>query len=413
MKKYIRRIAALLVSVTALFAAASCGAPRDGGRGWGNWGTGTLSKLDNTYVDLSGAASIGIVNKKIGGDSEKKRNYLVTFDKDNNIEEVVFYKDKTNESGGITQESIKGEIDKCYVAGQLTFLRFAVGGVDGSDYIPSDYYIKDYICDDSYQSFVVDNQTGKVYSLETIGSLSKVSTYSVVIDRIYYYLSVSGQGLQITRVVNNPNVSVENVFKDKYGHTFIQTDKLAEVDGKTVYYTYEQHLFGDDGRMYLLEESFWDYSIHYYDENLQLRDVENNLTTRLWYKEDYNNFLLKNNCLYELAYGLAIRYCPRRENSLFEYADSVDTKNPVILGTTIFGLSDGLCVYEYKDGQMTKTHIMDLNTYYEKEDYLIATVESASDTKQYKIWVENGTVKKELIEQTVYDEEIFVVQPLN
>lgn len=177
----------------------------------------SISKIVGTYINLNGACSIGIVNKKTEGKAEaKKRNYLVTFDEENRIEEVVFFKDKTNDSGEITQESIKGEIDKCYVTREFTFLRFAAGGAEYNAYRDEEYYTWDYRCDDSYQSFVVDNATGKVYSLESVGSNCTLMQGGILADGVAYTLSIDGEDCRVKRIVDNPNIHVYSVCKDIY-----------------------------------------------------------------------------------------------------------------------------------------------------------------------------------------------------
>lgn len=60
-----------------------------------------------------------------------------------------------------------------------------------------------------------------------------------------------------------------------------------------------------------------------------------------------------------------------------------------------------------------KQNVLDKNVIRNEENYLVATAESASATKKYKVWMENGFVKTELIKQTIYEEEIFTLQALN
>ncbi len=419
-------IVALILSIAlflpALMTMSSCG-KKD-----------SISKIVGTYINLNGACSIGIVNKKTEGKAEaKKRNYLVTFDEENRIEEVVFFKDKTNDSGEITQESIKGEIDKCYVTREFTFLRFAAGGAEYNAYRDEEYYTWDYRCDDSYQSFVVDNTTGKVYSLESVGSNCTLMQGGILADGVAYTLSIDGEELRVKRIVDNPNIHVYSVCKDIYDNLFVCTDILDEVDGKIYYFkstwgTSFSLALGSDGRMYAIEDvDYEDYRVRYFDKNMHLKDVEDDVTVTMPKITYFSNlsFVLKNNCLCTIESGSYsyVRAFARNENSIFGYPlfekDGMGVYAPneaYIIADTVFGFEEytgEVCAYDWFESGVTREEILKAKTCCKEENYLVATAESASATKKYKIWMENGVVKTELIKQTVYEEEIFTLQALN
>lgn len=87
-----------------------------------------------------------------------------------------------------------------------------------------------------------------------------------------------------------------------------------------------------------------------------------------------------------------------------------------IIADTVFGFEEytgEVCAYDWSESGVTREEILKAKTCCKEENYLVATAESASATKKYKIWMENGVVKTELIKQTVYEEEIFTLQALN
>lgn len=87
-----------------------------------------------------------------------------------------------------------------------------------------------------------------------------------------------------------------------------------------------------------------------------------------------------------------------------------------IIADTVFGFEEytgEVCAYDWSESGVTREEILKAKTCGKEENYLVATAESASATKKYKIWMENGVVKGELIKQTIYEEEIFTLQALN
>lgn len=415
-------VSALFFSAVILFSFSSCRF-----RGYSSLSRRNVN-IDKTFVNFDNATSVGIVNKTVeNSGGETKRNYLVTFDENNNFKEVIFLKDAQNESGEITQEQIAGEIDKCYVSDRFTFLRFTSRTINYNAYWRTDYYSTDYLCNNDYQSFAVDNLTGKVYSLESVGSVQKICKYSVVIGYSHYYLSADENGLRLEKVVNNPNVRVCGVARDKYGNTFVATDSVDECEGTTYYYNIsnlthnKDYALGTDGRMYFIEDFSVDYRINYFGADMNLYPVEDGVKTTMYsdYKSNYS-YILKDNHFFILS-DVSIRVYSKKD-SLFKNTTNGFSivEQPTVIDNYIFGIKERtnmLCLYdfaEYDYGDfLTEQEILAVKEFSNQGDYLLATVESVSETKKYKIWPENGKIETELYDRISYGGEVFTIQSLN
>ena len=417
----------------SLGTAVGCGRGNGGGNGGG---TASLkATLAGTKVSWSSAQSVGIVRKgpstaKLAAGEETKKNYFVTFDSDNKIQEVVFLRDKGGRDEEITQEQIPGEIDKCYSAAEFTFLRFAVKGTDNSSRRSDKQFDrKDYLCDENYQSFVVHKASGKVYSLDGLETVGEVSDGAVKCGKFFYKLSLEGEALKLTTLVSNPNVTVKAVFQDRYGNTFVENDKLEEIAGTVCYFRSYQYgqpfcVLGSDGRAYEVTVGL-DFTIRFYDANLRKQDYNDskNVVLNLGRYSSNDDVVVNKDYLINTSF-MDVKLFHRNGALYSQSYPSIDSDNAVVAGDHVFGFRDDttqLCHYtvktvtdEYETRyELVENEIMTANEAASMGDWLRVTVESAAETNYYRVAYENGRITKKLLQQISYEEEVLVLQPLN
>ncbi len=219
----------------------------------------TLSykELDGLTANLDGVGALGInrvlISKATAPAQPVYKNRIVCATQDTAQKEdgteLTFTMTKTENNVikglTVTQDKISGEIDKLYVCGEYTFLQFADTSYnDLSMYIDGEipkYYTRDYYSGDSCQSYVMDNETGKLYAFnEHIGEFT--NCFMGVADEnggSLCNMSIKDGEVQFDKICKNPALTVYEVFRDKYGHTYIRNDYLNAYDeeNKTVYYT--------------------------------------------------------------------------------------------------------------------------------------------------------------------------------
>lgn len=194
-----------------------------------------------------------------------------------------------------TQDAINGKLDKVYVTDDYTFVSYVTVDVeklmqnttsgnsgyigttegnlnwwwsDSDDYIHVNYYDSSESCgDDIYYkqsrydksapnesdgvsvydvngyytnkfraSFIIDNNTGLIYS---VGDLRLSLQNGVAIDSKIGPLSIKTNydgSLDIEQLVANKDISVYRVFKDKYGQYYVLCDYSGK-DGNIIYFT--------------------------------------------------------------------------------------------------------------------------------------------------------------------------------
>ena len=213
--------------------------------------------LDGLTANLDGVGALGInrvlVSEETAYAAPVYKNRIVCATQDTAQKadgtELTFTMTKTENNVmkelTVTQEKISGEIDKLYVCGKYTFLQFADTSYnDLSMYIDGEipkYYTRDYYSGDTCQSYVMDNETGKLYAFdEHIGEFT--NGFMGVADEnggSLCSMSIKDGKVQFDKICKNPALTVYEVFRDKYGHTYIRNDYLNAYDeeNKTVYYT--------------------------------------------------------------------------------------------------------------------------------------------------------------------------------
>lgn len=152
------------------------------------------------------------------------------------------------ETQEISQEELGAEIDKLFVfSPQFTFVSFVPSGESNR---PSDqnlvfdkdgistYDKTDYTDNEFRKSFVFDNYSGLIYSLENT-SITRVGDGLVFSNGEYCDISTKEDGsLVISPICKNKTITVSYAFKDKYNNKYILNNKLETYDAKTNSYYY-------------------------------------------------------------------------------------------------------------------------------------------------------------------------------
>jgi len=234
----------------------------------------TLDTLEGLTANISGMKQLGIkklsaeVEPESGNESESEEEtpeeeilprYVlvgsteeITADdpiiENNQLIEITFTKTITNISRDvngvdpddqieITQEELSSEIDKLYVGTKFTFMSFVPMGMsqrhslgmndDGIDL----YDLCDYYSDNTRQSYLINNTTGKIYSIkEHIYNIYNGLVQIQSNSNSYYDFVLENDELKIIPVIQNPNVIVYDIWKDKYGFYYIWNDKIDRID---------------------------------------------------------------------------------------------------------------------------------------------------------------------------------------
>ena len=152
----------------------------------------------------------------------------------------------------VEQNQIDGVIDKLYTMKDFTLISFVPEGkwylrpsndeLSFDDFGISNYDKHDYYSDPTRQSFVVANETGKIYKIENfrIRKIEGDLFYSDRDNLVYDIKIDENDNLVFYSLFSNSLITPYNAFKDKYGHRFIQNDKLNTYDAEndTTYYVY-------------------------------------------------------------------------------------------------------------------------------------------------------------------------------
>lgn len=175
------------------------------------------------------------------------------------------------------------------------------------------YDTYDYYTSMFRESFIIDNNTGLIYSLEDrkIGFQAGVP-FDEELGPVQITSEDNGE-LLISPIVDNPNVYIASTFKDKYGQYYILNDSLEEKNENVVYYTkMNEYILADSGEaIHLIGSSVQNYSNGVYSisgirvvgENFSERDVtvDDEFVFRSVhqyqssYSYDYSNIIYKYN----------------------------------------------------------------------------------------------------------------------
>lgn len=430
-----KRIVIAVTVLALVFMIAGCTVRPVGG---GTSGKNRLDDLNGCRISLAGAQSVGILQKDMREASgakasgSAKKNFLVTFDDSGNIHDVVFMKTVLGTDTEIKQEQIAAQVDKVYVAKRFTYVRFTTKqDIEDGRKNDRDFDTKDYLCNDTYQSFVIDNLSGKVYSLAGQNVVTRVGACYIICGNKYYKPEIKNNDLVLTPYVTNPKITVNGVTEDKFGTVFVENDTTAETVGNTVYYKNSRYLFdgpqyrlGDDGMMYVVTEDSLDYSVQRYTQAKQLETIGNNVTVTLLNDTNSYHFLVRNELLYRYNENIMSTFYRTGETFYYASCHTTDVRDFAAAGGVLFGINknDALAAYKaVKTGessyypytmQETLTGIT-ATTIASMGSYLLATVEKVSGTQRYKVYMNGDTPVIELLDSLTYSDNLITVQPLN
>ena len=133
----------------------------------------------------------------------------------------------------------------------------------------------DYYTSDFRSSFIIDNNTGLIYSIPYGQGDDRVNLsvhQGVVIDKNLgpVKLSINGSGeLELEQILANKNIYIYDVFKDSYDQYYIRTDSLSLIDGDVLFYIVSgEYVPTEDGRVIHISynnanslDTYWLYQI--------------------------------------------------------------------------------------------------------------------------------------------------------
>jgi hypothetical protein len=211
---------------------------------------------------------------------------IPVYDEDGNVigEELV-------ENGGtITQEEIQSQVNRLYVHNSYTFIQFVpieiagindvrpayVGAPDYYGY--SEYDRQNYYNDDYHQTFVIENNTGNIYSLDNGLYIETVHNGLLKIkDRPYIYdcRINSNNELEVFSLFQNTAVTVYDYYKDKYGNNYIYNNTLDTTDAttNTIYFKRPEYIAASNGEVVHVQGVQALVSIPYNPQSLYFNDI--------------------------------------------------------------------------------------------------------------------------------------------
>ena len=304
-----KKLFGVIIGLLVLFAFTGC--PTDGGGGnGGENGTPqklTVGYLSNLMVDIGDASALGIVRRSTPGSSSARnltgtseKNYLVKttveyshgnvewdesgltnvtfqkrttetlvipiYDEDGNIidEEII------EEGQIISQDEIQAQVNRLYVYNTYTFIQFVpddtalipdvrpddLGRPDREGYF--DYDKRNYYNDDYHQSFVIENSTGNIYSLEDNVYISYIHNGLLNIRYSPYIWDCrinENDELEIFTLFQNSMLEVSDYYKDKYGNNYIFNRSIDQIDTETstIFFTKTEYHVSSSGEVLYIE----------------------------------------------------------------------------------------------------------------------------------------------------------------
>ncbi|MBQ0072421.1 MAG: hypothetical protein KBS81_11310, partial [Spirochaetales bacterium] len=223
------------------------------------------------------------------------------------------------------------------------------GEVDGVSYFDTfDYYTSN-----MRASFIIDNNTGLIYS---VGDLNLSLQKGVAIDAKLGPVTIStceDGTLNVSQMVANPNIYIYKVFGDKYGQTFILNDTVETKQGNVCFFTTQgEYVPTTDGHV-----------LHFfYGENDKLKDI-------LLVEEGFGEVELDPTASFHInwepGYSDMFRYMPKSlELYLNEHHGYFWNNNSDVIGNVHYmDLKDGVLTGYYRPNTSSLYYInVDLQT---------------------------------------------------
>lgn len=184
------------------------------------------------------------------GDANSKEGYI-TFSGLTEDVNYTFTQVGIRYTETVEQTDVNGVVDKLYTIGRYSFISFVPGDLQQrpsseslkyNSFGISNYDETDYYSDSTRQSFVIDNEIGLVFKIEN-HHISRIENNLIHFsgDNYIYDMKVNEQNqLVFYALFSNSEINVYNVFEDRYGHSFIQNDKINTYDEKNdvTYYVF-------------------------------------------------------------------------------------------------------------------------------------------------------------------------------
>lgn len=201
---------------------------------------GTLSFFANKgfkyTVLVDGEEVFSEIEDNFAEDENKKQGVITLSGLEEGKTYVVRHRGKGKEKV-LTQDEMKAHISRVYVSGNFTFVVFVGKGGSDPDWSMRNgrFGGKDALQYNKCRSFIIDNESGKVYSLDDVEILSTNDGIATVNrfeyedengnwinSRLPYDMSINDKDeLVFTPLATNMHLFVESMFKDKYGRKYI------------------------------------------------------------------------------------------------------------------------------------------------------------------------------------------------
>jgi hypothetical protein len=199
------------------------------------------------------------------------------------------------ETQAVTQDEIPAQVNRLYIYNSYTYIQFVpndtrsipdirpidLGKQDKNGYY--EYDKQNYYNDDFHQSFVIENTTGNIYSVEDTVHIETVHNGLLKLKDSPYIWDCRIKGnddLEFFTLFQNTAVIIYDYFKDKYGNNYICNSLLNVTDSSnnTVFFTGStgNYFAASTGEiLYIQEESpysadYWGYwrgDGEYFDKN--------------------------------------------------------------------------------------------------------------------------------------------------
>ena len=184
-----KKIVSFLLVVCFAILAVACGRPAEQKPDGGAEETLKLSArmFDNARVNLNGADSIGLIAEEEEDPAFEgktiNRTYLVSFREDGTFEKITFVFTSTDAysdgSYEVTQEQIEPYPVNLFVTEEFIFVAYSNIEADAGLFENPEF---NRIFDQSDENFAIDRSTGKLYSLNDLGSFYVCSDQIVSTD---------------------------------------------------------------------------------------------------------------------------------------------------------------------------------------------------------------------------------------
>lgn len=394
------------------------------------------SMFNNYHINISESVSLGIrTAPPSSAESTTKKNYLIAFDQNGNITEVVFRSSTTDGDGNIiNQNDIDGQIKKMYVSDNFVYICYTSEEIDAQERLNDcDYDTKNYTCNDNTQSFLISKENGKIYSLSAFDSINIISNNIIKTENEYYSISIEDNNATFKDLVPNKNITVSNIFVDVFGTVFVKNNLAVQSEGNYFYYTSNNIYPGSDGYAYQIDETS-NIDIKRFNSEKFLEPVS--LDTSVGFANNYfYSYILAGNLLLNAYDGSSYAnvYKFNEDSSLFKldglliYNENMSSDTYILGNKLLVSKSDSL-------GKKSLVNF-DLNTlikngsyYTATENLIVPTITSMviknkllyainntlTSKEEYLISIgENGQVISEKLSDIGYDANIITIQPLN